>query len=337
MKEYIKKVSEGEKLTPDEAEDAMKLIMNGESTDAQNGAFLTALKIKGESPEEIAAFAKVMREYATKINPKVKGRLVDVCGTGGDHKHTINISTTSMFIVAGAGVNVAKHGNRSITSKSGSADLLEALGARIELEPEMIEKCIEDIGLGFMFAPKHHPAMKHVMPARKQIGIRTVFNILGPLTNPANAQAQLMGVFDPTLTDRIAEVFRILGSEQAIIVNGEPGLDELSTIGRTRVSELKDGVIESYRITPEELGLKKASIGDITGSTPEENAKITGEILSGKENGAKTDIVMLNAAGGIIVGGKAGDFKEGLDVAREAIESGKALEKLEEFIEYTNR
>jgi len=337
MKDYIKKVSEGIKLTSEEAEDAMKLIMSGESTDAQNGAFLTALKIRGETASEIASFAKVMREYAEKINPKIKERYVDVCGTGGDHLHTINISTTAMFIVAGAGIPVAKHGNRSITSKSGSADLLEALGAKIDLGMEKIEKSIEDIGIGFMFAPLHHPAMKHVMPARKQIGIRTVFNILGPLTNPANAKAQLMGVFDFKLIDRIAEVFKILGSEQALVVHGDPGLDEISTIGATRITELNEGVIKSYRISPEELGLKKAKLEDIHGGTPEENAGIARNILSGKDTGPRKDIVMLNAAGGILVGGKAEDLKEGLDIARDSIESGKANEKLVEFIEYTNR
>jgi anthranilate phosphoribosyltransferase len=337
MKEYIKKASEGVSLTEEEAEEAMKLIMSGESTDAQNGAFLTALRIKGESPREIAGFAKVMREYAMKIHPKVDGRLVDVCGTGGDQQHTFNISTTAMFVTAGAGVYIAKHGNRSITSQCGSADILEALGARIDLKPEKIEECIEKTGIGFMFAPLHHPAMKHVMPARKQIGIRTVFNILGPLTNPANAEAQLMGVFDPRLTDKIAKVFKLLGLKHVLVVHGEPGLDEISNIGRTRITEMKDGVIMSKNITPEELNIKKASLEDIRGSTPAENAETARKILSGEIKGPMLDIVLLNAAGGLIVGGVADGFEDGVDIARKVVESGKALKKLEEFTAYTNR
>ncbi|MFC2162849.1 anthranilate phosphoribosyltransferase [Candidatus Altiarchaeota archaeon] len=337
MKEYIRKVADCVDLTEDEAVEAMKLIMGGDASDAQTGAFLTALKMKGESPDEIAGFAKVMREYSTKIAPKVDGILVDVCGTGGDQKHTFNISTTSMFVVASCGVNIAKHGNRSITSKCGSADILEALGAKIDLPPEKIEKCIEEVGIGFMFAPMHHPAMKHVMPARKQIGIRTVFNILGPLTNPANAQAQLMGVFDAGLTDTIAKVFKKLGSKHVMVVHGEPGLDEISNIGKTKISEMNDGVLMSRFIRPEELGIKKASIEDLHGGSPEDNVRIVNDILSGKQSGPMLDITLMNAAGGLIVGGVVKDFEEGIVKARQVIEDGTALKKLEEFIAYTNK
>jgi len=337
MKEFIQKVSEGKHLTPAEAEEAMKLIMTGQATDAQAGAFLTALKIKNETPEEIASFARVMREHSVRINPTVKGTLLDVCGTGGDHKNTFNVSTTSMFVIAAAGIPVAKHGNRSLTSKCGSADVLETLGARIDLPPKGIEKCIENVGIGFMFAPLHHPAMKYVMPARKQIGIRTVFNILGPLTNPANASAQLMGVFDGNLTEKIAEVFKQIGLRRAMVVYGAPGLDEISNLGETSVSELKDGEIEDYVLDAGDYGFKKASLDGILGGSPPENAKTLRSILSGEDAGPKRDIVVLNAAGGLLVGGKANDFNGGIKKAIETIDSGKALAKLEEFIEYSKK
>ncbi len=335
MKEYIRKVSAGMHLTPAEAEDAMTLIMTGQASDAQAGAFLTALKIKEETPEEIAAFAKVMRDHSVRINPEVKGALVDVCGTGGDHKNTFNVSTASMFVLAAAGISVAKHGNRSLTSNCGSADVLEALGARIDLKPEEIEACIEDAGIGFMFAPMHHPAMKYVMPARKQIGIRTVFNILGPLTNPAGAQKQLMGVFDGGLTEKLAYVFKGLGSERAMVVHGDPGLDEFSNLGATNVSELSGGNVKSFIVDAEEYGIKKAELEDIVGGSPPENADILRKILSGSEAGAKRDIVLLNAAAGLMVAGEEKDMGGGLEKAAELIDSGAAYNKLEEFIEST--
>jgi len=334
IRDYIRKVSGGEHLTAKEAAEAMSLIMTGQATDAQAGAFLTALKIKSETPEEIAAFATVMREHSVKINPKVSGVLVDVCGTGGDQKNTFNVSTTSMFVIAAAGVAVAKHGNRSLTSKCGSADVLEALGARINLPPERIEKSIEEVGIGFMFAPAHHPAMKHVMPARKQIGIRTVFNILGPLTNPANAGAQLRGVFDGALTEKIANVFLKLGLSRAMVVHGEPGLDEISNIGGTVVSEL-DGYVRTYALKPEDYGMRRASLVEILGGSPEENARILRGILSGADKGPRRDIVLLNSAGGLIVAGKAKDFSEGVGLARQLIDSGKAIKKLDEYIMYS--
>ena len=332
MRELINKLRAKEDLTAAEAESAMKLMMSGEASEEDMAGFLLALKDKGESAGEIAALAKVMREYATRINPRVGGTLVDVCGTGGDKSGTFNVSTTAMFIVAGAGIPVAKHGNRSITSKCGSADVLEALGVKIDLPPERIKSCIEDVGVGFMFAPAHHPAMKHVMPVRKKLGVRTVFNILGPLTNPANARAQLMGVFDPELTEKLAEVFRIFGLERAMVVHGEPGLDELSTLGPSKVSELRDDRIRTYVLDVGKLGLRGGRL--TAGGTAAENARLLREILSGKACGADADIVLLNAAGGIIVGGLADDFNGGLEVARETLDSGAALRKLEEFVKY---
>jgi anthranilate phosphoribosyltransferase len=337
MKTTISKVASGQNLLSQEAEESIKKIMTGQSNDIEIAAFLTALKIKGETPEEIAAFAKVMREFAVKIQPIVEGRLVDLCGSGGDASGTFNISTTAMFIVAGTGIAVAKHGNRAMSSKCGSADVLEALGVNINADIELIKKSIEEIGVGFMFAPQHHAAMKHVISARKGLGFRTVFNILGPLTNPANATAHLMGVYDPELTEKIAEVFRILGIENALVVNGEPGMDELSLAGKTRVSELKEGIVNTYYITPEELGLHRCHPKDLLGGTPDINAEILKNILSGEEKGPKRDIALLNAAAGIVVGGKAEDLEEGLAAAEDALDSGAAAKKLEDLVRYCGR
>ncbi len=335
MKEFIRKLTEGINLEKEEAEKAMRIMMSGKATHAQVGAFLMALKIKGESPSEIASFARIMRKFAKKIDPRVKGTLVDVCGTGGDGFHSFNISTTAMFLVAGAGIPIAKHGNRAITSKCGSADVLEELGVNLNLPFEKIQEGIEKIDIGFMFAPLHHSAMKHVMPVRRELGVRTVFNILGPLTNPANAQGQLMGVFSQELTEKLAQVFKILGLKRAMVVHGEPGIDEISTLGKTKISELREEEIKTYFVSPEEFGLKNSHQEDILGGNKKENAKILRDILKGKERGAKRDITLLNAAAGIVVGGKADDFQEGFEIAREALESGKAYEKLEELIEFS--
>ncbi len=334
MKEFIQKLVEGENLTPKESERAMEKIMSGEATPSQLGSFLTALRMKGETAEEIAAFAGVMRRFAQKIEPKVDGVLVDVCGTGGDKIKTFNISTTVMFIVSAAGVPIAKHGNRAITSNSGSADALEELGINLNLKFEKIKKSIEKIGIGFMFAPAHHSAMKYVMPTRKELGLRTVFNILGPLTNPANAQAQLMGVFAPDLTEKLAEVFKLLGLKQAMVVYGEPGLDEISNLGETKISELREGKIKTYFIKPEDFGLKRAKAKDLAGGDKKENAKILLNILTGREKGPKRDIVLLNSAAGIVVGNKAKDLKEGIKIARDVLDKGLAHKKLEEFINF---
>jgi anthranilate phosphoribosyltransferase len=334
MKEIISSVVGGKNLSSQDAEKAIKTIMSGQSNDIEITALLTGLKIKGETPEEIASFARVMREYALKIEPKVSGTLVDMCGTGGDRSNTFNISTTALFIVAGAGIPVAKHGNRALTSKCGSADVLEALGVDLSTDPEKIRKSIEEVGIGFMFAPMHHSATKYVMPVRKALGYRTVFNILGPLTNPANARAQVMGVYDPGLTEKLAEVFRILGLERAMVVHGTPGLDELSTVGKTKVSELKEGRLNTYYISPEEYDLAKADMRDLIGGTPQENAEILKNIISGRDTGPRKDIVLLNAAAGIVVGGKASNLGEGLSIAKEVLEDGRAYKKLCEYVKY---
>lgn len=334
MQEFIQKIIERKNLTDKESERVMEMIMSGEATPSQLGSFLTALRMKGETATEIAALAKVMRKFAQKIEPEVDGLLVDVCGTGGDKVKTFNISTTAMFIVSAAGIPIAKHGNRAITSNSGSADVLEELGINLNLEFEKIKEAIEKVGIGFMFAPAHHLAMKYVMPTRKELGIRTVFNILGPLTNPANAQAQLMGVFDQNLTEKLAEVFKLLGLKQAMVVYGEPGLDELSNLGKTKISELREGKIKTYWLQPEDFGLKRAKAEDLAGGDRKENAKILVDILTGKEKGPKRDIVLLNSAAGIVVGNKAENLREGIEMARNVLEGGKAYKKLNEFLKF---
>jgi len=294
------------------------------------------VRVKGEKPEEISAFARVMRRNAVLVQPKVDGNLCDLCGTGGDNQSTFNISTTAMFVACAAGANIAKHGNRSITSQSGSADVLDALGMNLDLSPAEIASCIEEVGLGFMFAPHHHPAMKYVMPARKQLGVRTVFNILGPLVNPAPVKGQLMGVFDPALIGPVAEAFRLLGLERAMVVNGEPGLDELSVIGPTKVAELRDGEIRSYELDPAELGIAKADIAELRAGEPAENAELMKKILGGEASGAKRDIVALNAAGTLIIAGLYDDFAPAMEAAQRQIDSGAALAKLERLVEYSN-
>ncbi len=336
MKYFISKLVEKEDLSEEEARQAMQTIMSGNATDAQIGSFLTALRMKGETVEEISAFAKVMREFAENINPRVTGTLVDTCGTGGDTVKTFNISTIASFVVAGAGVPIAKHGNRSVTSKSGSADLIEALGVKIDLPPKEVETCIEKVGIGFMFAPIFHKAMKYAIGPRREMGIRTVFNILGPLTNPANANAQLLGVFDINLTEKMARVLYRLGVKRAMVVHGIDGLDEISTLGKTQVSELNNGEVRSYQIKPEDFGLKKASVSELAGGNAEKNAAIALKILRDKETDPRRDIVELNAAAGIYIGNKASSLEEGLEVARDSIDSGKALEKLDALIKETN-
>ncbi|PKP53428.1 MAG: anthranilate phosphoribosyltransferase [Candidatus Altiarchaeales archaeon HGW-Altiarchaeales-3] len=334
MKQIIQKLVERKDLTPDEAKEAMQIIMSGDATDAQIAGFLTALRMKGETAEEIAALALIMRKFAENIHPKVEGTLVDTCGTGGDKLNTFNISTAAMFVVAGAGIPIAKHGNRSVSSLCGSADVLEALGVKIDIEPKKVTECIEKVGIGFMFAPLFHKSMKYVMPARTQLGIRTVFNILGPLSNPANAQGQVIGVFDEKLTEKIAEVLKIIGLKRAMVVHGMAGLDEISTIGETKISELINGEIDNYIITPEEFGLERANGSDLSGGNAGENAKILIEILKGEERGAKRDIVLINAAAGIVVGGKAKTISEGLELAKGSIDSGRAYKKLKNMIAY---
>ena len=319
--ELIKKLAGGKNLTKEEAEQAMEGMISGSFTPAQAAGILMALKMKGETEGEIAAFASVMRRHAVKISPKA-GRLVDTCGTGGDSSHTFNISTCAGLVAAGAGISIAKHGNRSVSSKSGSADVMEALGVRL-LEPPAVEKCIEKVGFGFMFAPYFHPAMKNVGPVRKELGIRTVFNILGPLTNPAGAHAQLLGVFDRKCAEKMARVLAILGSEHAMVVHSE-GIDEIG-LGSTEVFEVRGGEVRGFMLDAGKFGFEKRPAP--VANSAQESADIILGVLSGKK-GAARDVSVLNAAAAIYVGGKADSIEKGIAAAEEAVDSGKAMEKL---------
>jgi anthranilate phosphoribosyltransferase len=334
IREGIAKLIDGANLTSNEAQGVMREVMSGNATNSQIGAFLAALRMKGETVEELIAFAAVMREHCRRINPQVQGRLVDTCGTGGDKIKTFNISTTAAFVVAGAGVAIAKHGNRSVTSKSGSADVLERLGLNLKMEPETVQATIEKVGVGFMFAPAFHPAMKYAIQTRREIGIRTVFNVLGPLTNPASANAQLLGVYDKQLTAPLAYALEKLVCEEGMVVHGLDGLDEISTIGKTAVAWLKEGEVATMEVAPRDFGVKQARIADIRGTTPDESAEILFQILNGKcsPDDPKTEIVLVNSAAGIIVGGKAAEFSGGMELARESIESGAAYKKLKALI-----
>ncbi len=335
VKDIIALLAEGRDLSPTEAEDALRLIMSGGATDSQIAAFLTALKVKGETVEELTAFARVMRELCLPIQPRVNGILVDTCGTGGDRVKTFNVSTLAALVASGAGVYVAKHGNRSVTSRCGSADLMEGLGVNIHASPQTVEECIEEVGIGFMYAPLFHAAMKNAAKARSEIGIKTVFNLLGPLTNPASAQAQLVGVYDAALTERVARVLIRLGVGRAFVVHGLIGVDEISTLGETRITELREGGITTYNVRPSMFGLQEASrVENLLGGDVEENLGTSIKILDGVK-GEKTDMVLLNAAAGIVVGGRADDLREGIELARESIESGSALKKLILLIEKT--
>ncbi|MDP3297814.1 MAG: anthranilate phosphoribosyltransferase [Thermodesulfovibrionia bacterium] len=334
IKEAIKILIEGINLSEKEMIETMRDIMEGKATDAQIASFLTALRFKGETVEEITGAVKVMREKATKI--KAPEYTVDTCGTGGDMSHTFNISTTSALIVASCSVPVAKHGNRSVSSRSGSADVLEALGVKIDLEPEKVEKCLETTGFGFMFAPLFHPAMKYAVGPRKEMGIRTIFNILGPLTNPAGAKRQVLGVFNDALTESMAAVLANLGTTHAFIVHGEDGLDEITNTDKTKITELKNSRIDTYFITPEDLGFTRAKKEDLLGGEAEENAQIVIDILNGKK-GPKRDITIMNAAAALITGDRAKSFSEAIEKASKSIDSGAALKKLEEIKVVTNR
>ena len=330
MKIIIEKLLGNQSLAQEESRDVMFKIMSGEYDDAQIAGFLIALRAKGERSAEIAGFAQAMRDKMTKIESVDDA--IDMCGTGGDASGTFNISTAASFVVAGAGVPVAKHGNRSMTSKSGSADVLTALGVDITLSPEKVSECIKTIGIGFMFAPSLHPAMKYAMGARKALGTRTVFNILGPLCNPAGVDRQLMGIFEGSLTDKVAKVLKKLGSKHAMVVHGYDGLDEISTTASTKISHLQeDNTIESTAVSPADFGMVKASLEDLKGGEPDENAVIIKNILNNTDQGKKADIVILNAGAGIFVGGKSKTLKEGVEVARASIKSGAALEKLNQL------
>ena len=329
----LEELVNGKSLTLDSASAVMEEIMEGQATPAQLGAFLTALRSKGESAEEIAGMATVMRAKSLKVN--VEGQLVDSCGTGGDNRGTFNISTAAAFVAAAGGVRMAKHGNRSASSACGSADVLEALGVKIELGPCEVRECIEDIGIGFMFAPIFHPAMKYAAPVRRELGIRTIFNILGPLTNPANARHQLLGVSDSTIGYKMVEALQKMGSRHSWVVHGRDGLDELTLGELTDVWELRDNQIRSFTIDPTHLGLPRADIKEIKGGSPEDNAIIIRNILS-SETGAPRNIVLLNSAAIFMVNGNTKDIREAIKLSSEIIDSGDALKKLEALIKKTN-
>ena len=334
INDAITSLINGNNLSTETTIEVFNEIMEGKATDAQIGAYLVAQRMVGESESEITGAAQVMREKATHI-PLKATNIVDTCGTGGDKSGSFNISTTCAFVVAGAGVPVAKHGNRSISSKCGSADVLMALGINLDLTPEQVGNCVDEINIGFLFAPKLHGAMKYAIGPRKEIGQRSIFNVLGPLTNPAGAKRQLMGVFDASLTETLARVLGNLGAEHVWLVAGEDGLDEITISGNTKISEFKDGTVKTFTIKPEDYGFESKGLETIKGDTAEENAGILKSILQGK-TGPERDIVLLNAGATIYLGGKAKSFEEGIELAKESIDSGKALKALESLAEVSN-
>ncbi len=336
MKEEIAKVAEGIDLTEEEARKAMDEMLSGEATQAQIAAFLALERMKGENLDELAGFASVLRDKASTIAPHIDN-YVDLVGTGGDRTFTFNVSTTSALVVAAAGLPVAKHGNRSISSKSGAGDVLEALGVNIMAEPAQVEKCVEEVGIGFMFAQLFNKSMKYVGQARNEMGIRTVFNILGPLANPSRAKNMVVGVYSPELTEKVATAMSRLGVERAFVVSGEDNMDEITLTGATTISEIKDGVVTTYQVTPEQFGMKRASLEELRGGDGVANAQITKEILQGKEQGAKRNIVLLNAGATLYVGGVAESIEAGVKLAAEAIDSGAAYAKLEELVKVSNQ
>ena len=330
IREAIAEAVGGRSLTVDESAGVMRQIMVGEATPAQLGAFLTAIRLKGESTEEIAGMATVMREFSLKV--QVEGPLVDSVGTGGDGQGTFNISTAAAFVAAGAGLKVAKHGNRAASGSCGAADVLEALGVRIELTPEDVERCINQGGIGFMFAPAFHPAMRHAAPVRREIGIRTVFNILGPLTNPAAARSQLIGVAYPELGEKMAEVMLLLDTRHTVVVHGDGGLDELTLSGNTTVWEVKEGEVHNWSLAAEETGLPEVSLPELRGGDREQNAETMKRLLQGEE-GPVRNVVLLNSAGVLLAADAVGDIRAGIEMAAQSIDSGAALAKLEALVE----
>lgn len=335
IKEAINQAVNGADLTEDEAETVMAEIMGGEATDAQIASFITAMRIKKETDSEVYGFAKAMRGFATKINVGTEV-ILDTCGTGGDVTGTFNISTATAFVAAGAGITVAKHGNRSVSSKCGSADVLEELGVMVAMSPQLVEQSIAEIGIGFLFAPVFHPAMKYAIGPRREIGIRTVFNILGPLTNPAGATHQVLGVYSDELIEMMAVVLSRLGCQRALIVHGADGLDELSTTGLNRVAEVNRGDIATYDISPDELGLAIAVLDDLKGGSVSDNADMLQQILSG-ERGPKFDAVVMNAAAALYVSDLVGNIAAGVQLAVQTIDSGSAKAKLEQLIKFSNK
>ena len=330
IREAIQALVSGNPLTMEEAASVMEEIMEDKVTPAQFGAFVTALRLKGETIDEIAGMAKTMRAKAVQVNTAEP--MIDVVGTGGDGLNTFNISTATALVVAGAGLKVAKHGNRAASGGCGAADVLEALGVKIELTAEQVQRCIEEVGMGFMFAPSFHPAMKYAGPPRREIGIRTVFNILGPLTNPARAGNYLLGVADGALVEKLALVLQGLGCSHAMVVHGEDGLDEITLTGKTQVAELKDGRIESYSVSPEDFALPRASLDSLRGDTADENATLLRNVLAGTP-GPQRDVVLMNATAALVAGDKVPSLEQGIGLAREAIDSGRALVRLEQLIE----
>ncbi len=335
LKPSISKVINNVDLSAGEARDAMELIMTGQATPAQIGSYLTALRMKGETIAEITGSVQAMRASAIKIKPDVKSQILyDVVGTGGDLKHTFNISTAAAFVIAGTGRKVAKHGNRAASSQCGSADVLSALGFNLEIAPEQVRQAIEEVGIGFMFAPKFHPAMKYAVGPRKEIGQRTIFNLLGPLTNPADAGVLLIGVYSPELTEPLANVLKNLGARAAMVIHGAGGADELNPAGPNRISHLKDGAVRTYDFDPQELDMPRTTIQDLRGGTPDEAAQMMRDLLGGKLNGARRDAVLLNAAGTLAA--ESGDFKSALAEALASLDDGRAAKKLNALVEFSH-
>ena len=344
--EAVRALVDRRDLTRIEAAAAMEAIMSGAATNAQIAAFLTALRMKGETVEELIGFAQVMRQKAVKVRVHAgdvvgqtgtdREMLIDTCGTGGDASGTFNVSTATAFVVAGAGLKVAKHGNRSVSSLCGSADVVETLGINIELSPPLVARCLDEVGIGFLYAPLLHTAMKHVMAARREMGVRTVFNMLGPLTNPAGANGQLIGVYADALCEPLARVLAELGTIRAFVVHGADGLDEITNTGESHVCEVHEGVVRSLRVGPEDFGMPRADVRDLQGGDREENAQIIRRILAG-EVGPRRDIVLMNAAAALHVGGKARDLKEGVALAARSVDSGGASRKLTELVEFSQR
>ena len=335
MKEAIQKVVDRQNLTQEEAKKAMNLMLSGQASQAQIGAFLTALRMKGETLEELTGFASVLKQKAEHIAPHVSG-YVDLVDTGGDRTFTFNVSTTAALVAAGAGLPIAKHGNRSISSKSGAGDVLESLGVNILADPDKVEKCVEEAGIGFMFAPNFNKSMKYVGQARNEMGVRSVFNVLGPLANPSDAKCMVVGVYDPSLTELMAKAMSLLGVENGFVVSGEDHMDEFTLTGKTTVSEIKNGKVSTYQVSPEQFGLKCASLEDLQGGDGAQNAAITKAILKGEEKGPKRDIVLLNAGATLYAGGKAGSIQEGIRLAAESIDSGKAYGGLKKLVKLSN-
>jgi anthranilate phosphoribosyltransferase len=339
--EAVRTLVDRRDLTRIEAAAAMDAIMSGAATNAQIAAFLTALRMKGETVEELIGFAQVMRQKVVKIRTRGeevaaltgtdREMLIDTCGTGGDATGTFNVSTATAFVVAGAGLRVAKHGNRSVSSMCGSADVVETLGISLDLTPQKVARCVDEVGIGFLYAPLLHTAMKHVMAARREMGIRTVFNMLGPLTHPASANAQVIGVYAASLTEPLARVLAELGTVRAFVVHGADGLDEISNTGESRLSEVREGMVRTFTVRPEDFGLPRAAIADLLGGDREQNAEIIRAILAG-ERGPRRDIVLMNAAAALVAGGRAHDLKDGVALAARSIDSGAARDKLEQLI-----